>query len=119
MVLFNFLHTSFKSNKKLLFALKETLGLSFSLSNQLCCLVGLNSFSEIKNLTLEALTRIQNFCSLNYLTSSKLLDFTEQQIKALVVLKFVKGYQHTHRLPVRGQRTRTNRKTARRLSFYA
>ena len=66
-----------------------------------------------KDLTTEELSRIQNVIEKNYRVEGELRQLIRRNIERLKNLQAYRGLRHLRRLPVRGQRTKTNSRTVR------
>jgi len=66
-----------------------------------------------KDLTSDEVLRIQNFLETNFPVEGELRQLLKRNIGRLKDLGAYRGLRHMHRLPVRGQRTRTNSRTVR------
>jgi small subunit ribosomal protein S13 len=66
-----------------------------------------------KELTSEEVNRIQGIMEKKYLVEGSLRQTLKQNLQRLKDLKTYRGSRHLRRLPVRGQRTKTNSRTVR------
>jgi len=64
-------------------------------------------------LTSEEIGRIQGFIEKNFRVEGELRQVVKRNIERLKELKAYRGVRHMRRLPVRGQRTKTNSRTVR------
>lgn len=110
----HFLKNQFSPTKNLIVSLKKILGLSFFNALVVSTHFGFNQRSLCSDLTLTLVKRMQAYCVSEFLVQDKLFYQTKSHVRSFINLKTVKGLRHKLRLPVRGQRTHTNRKTARR-----
>lgn len=103
--------------KSLLFALKSIYGLNkFSLI--ILKKLGLSSNIKVKYLSTDQITKLISFLNLsNILLANNLKLFNFRIFKNLISLKSVKSIRLLKGLPVRGQRTHTNAKTAKKKLF--
>lgn len=67
-----------------------------------------------KDLTDEEVVRIRNLVEKEYRVEGDLRRWYSRNLKRLVDIRSFRGRRHRLRLPVRGQRTRTNSRTRRR-----
>lgn len=117
-------------NKKLFNALRQVTGVSYSFSNAVCSVMGLDKSTRIGSLSDEEIKKIEHVIRnpdkygiphfmLNrrkdydtgedkHLITSDLKLFTGFDIKRLKKIKCYKGIRHAIGLPVRGQRTRSH-----------
>ncbi len=66
-----------------------------------------------KDLTADEILRIQNFIEKNFPVEGDLRQIIKRNISRLKELQVYRGVRHMRRLPVRGQRTKTNSRTVR------
>lgn len=66
-----------------------------------------------KELSSEEVKKIQDFIAKNYRVEGNLRREVAANIKRLKEIKAYRGLRHIKRLPVRGQRTKTNTRTIR------
>ena len=67
----------------------------------------------VENLSAEEISRLKKIIEDNYRTGGELRRDTISNIKRLKDIGCYRGTRHIKRLPVRGQRTRTNSRTVR------
>lgn len=66
-----------------------------------------------KDLTPEEVNKIQSYLEKHIKVEGELRQVIRQNINRLKDVKTYRGIRHTRRLPVRGQRTKTNSRTVR------
>ena len=66
-----------------------------------------------KDLDLNEVSRIKEYIEKNYKVEGELRQVIKQNITLLKELQTYRGARHSRRLPVRGQRTKTNSRTVR------
>lgn len=66
-----------------------------------------------KDLASEEIGKIQNFIEKNYKVEGELRQTVKQNITLLKELNAYRGVRHMRKLPVHGQRTKTNSRTVR------
>jgi len=101
--------------KRLVISLTYIFGISLFTSNIVCKKFGFNSNSLLKDVNFTILKEIRKFILLEYFIQDTLRKKVQLAILNLVSIKSVKGLRHKLKLPVRGQRTRSNHKTRRKL----
>ncbi len=101
-------------NKNILYALTSIYGIGISRAKYICNIVNINYYSKIGNLSSDKLNLIRNKIS-NFLIEGDLRREVMLNIKRLIDINSYRGLRHRKHLPVRGQRTRTNAKTCRKL----
>jgi small subunit ribosomal protein S13 len=103
-----------QSKKPINIVLKQVFGLSFHLSNQICYSIGINSNILAINLNKSHWDKISSIVQNNYFIESELKKLIQDDINCLSRIVCYRGIRHNMRLPLRGQRTRTNAKTSRK-----
>lgn len=100
--------------------LKKQFGLNLGKSFKLCNNLGFNKKSQLqfnnKNKILLLNLLLQRKYNINKLFIVKFLYY---RLRKQVNSKSMKGFRHVKNLPVRGQRTHTNRDTQKRLNRYS
>ena len=74
---------------------------------------GIDGRKLTKDLTPEEVNKIQTVLEKNYKVEGELRQIVKQNIARLKDIKAYRGVRHLRRLPVRGQRTKTNSRTIR------
>lgn len=103
-------------NKSIYFALKAVYGIGKSKAFFICKMLGFSYNLKTKNLSNDQIQHIiklvesLTFLVANDLKRTKLLEF-----QRLVSIKSYRGLRKKKGFPVRGQRTHTNAKTAKRI----
>ena len=110
------LETELLEKKPVFFSLAKIFGINRYQSSLICKALGLSY-----NCTLASLTQDQVLNLVKFVENSNLLingDLKKSKIllaKKLVQIKALRGIRRLRKLPVRGQRTHTNAKTASKL----
>lgn len=99
-------------NKKIEIALTYIYGIGPMLSKKILASTKVPNKSA-KELTPEEVNKIQNFIEKNYKVEGHLRQDIREHIKRLKEINSYRGTRHLRRLPVRGQRTKTNSRTIR------
>jgi small subunit ribosomal protein S13 len=108
--------TELLENKTVILALKLIFGLGNFNAALVTKKLGFSSNLKIKNLLkkqIHELIRVVNL--LNVLLANDLKKFRFSMFQKLLSIKSIKGFRKSCGLPVRGQRTHTNAKTARKV----
>jgi small subunit ribosomal protein S13 len=71
-------------------------------------------YNKSVKLTEKEYITLYNFLYNNFIIDLKLKDKKYMQIKNLISLKTYKGFRHSNRLPVNGQRSKTNAQTRKK-----
>ena len=110
----------FINEKKLLVVeLNQIYGIGFLKSKQLYNDLGFSKGIRVSDLNEQDLEDILIWIKKNIgLTGSNLERYNQTNIKHLIEKKAYRGFRHLRKLPVNGQRRRTNRKTQRKLGQF-
>lgn len=95
-------------------ALNKIYGLGEFFSNQLCDQLGINSNFKMNQLKRNQIDKINRIVASYYITGYELHKKSNIDIKRQISIGSYKGFRHVNKLPVRGQRTKTNSRTARK-----
>lgn len=109
------LNTHLNTQKKMKTALREIYGLGLHTCYQLCDLVGVSSERRLKQLSSKQLELLTHLVNQNYTISGEVKRATLRNIQRVIKIASYRGFRHTEGLPVRGQRTHGNSRTARKL----
>ncbi len=102
------------SNKHVVIALRKIYGIGKVSAFYICKKAGVSPFLKVNQLTDEVITFIQKIVS-EFDVEGNLRTRIRFNIKRLKDIKCYRGVRHKIGLPVRGQRTRTNARTRKRL----
>lgn len=100
-------------NKRIEIALTYLYGVGRSLSNKILAAAKVDINKKAKDLTSDEVNRIQSFIEKNYKVEGDLRRIIKYNITLLKDLQTYRGNRHARKLPVRGQRTKTNSRTVR------
>jgi small subunit ribosomal protein S13 len=100
-------------NKRIEISLTYLYGIGRSLSRKTLEAAKVDMGKHAKDLTAEEISRIQAFIEKNFPVGGELHQRIKTDIGRLKDLQTYRGMRHLRRLPVRGQRTRTNSRTVR------
>ncbi|MCL4404354.1 30S ribosomal protein S13 [Patescibacteria group bacterium] len=100
-------------NKKLNIALGYIYGVGRSNAVVVLEAMKIDGSKRAKDLTPEEVNKIQSFLEKNYKVEGELRQVIKQNINRLKDIKAYRGVRHMRKLPVRGQRTKTNSRTVR------
>lgn len=87
-------------------------GIGRTLSRKILTSAKIDLNKRMKNVTPEEVNKIKGFLEKNYKIEGGLHQVIKQNINLLKELKTYRGTRHVRHLPVRGQRTKTNSRTA-------
>ncbi|MEK7193336.1 MAG: 30S ribosomal protein S13 [Patescibacteria group bacterium] len=100
-------------NKRTEVALTYLYGVGISLSRRVLDSVKVDGNKRAQALTAEEVNKIQNHLEKNFQVEGALRQVIRRNIQRLKELQVYRGTRHMRRLPVRGQRTKTNSRTVR------
>jgi small subunit ribosomal protein S13 len=106
-----------KKDKKLCYALPELYGIGLVTARRIAYELGLSPNLKLKDLTEEQQYQIIKKIKDDYCLETNLQEKIKKNIQRYIMNGSLRGFRHKHKLPVRGQRTHTNGKTARRVIF--
>jgi small subunit ribosomal protein S13 len=112
-----FLGKNLKENKKLKFELNKIYGLNLNNIQNLFKFLGINSTIQTKYLKKILFFKLKNKINENYIIESDLKKELNLNNLNDLNIKTIKSLRKINGLPVRGQRTKTNAKTTKKLSF--
>ncbi|OGY97125.1 MAG: 30S ribosomal protein S13 [Candidatus Liptonbacteria bacterium GWB1_49_6] len=100
-------------NKRIEIALTYLYGIGLSTSRKIIGATNIDASKRAQRLTSEEINKIQSFIEKNISAEGELRQIIRRNIQRLKDLQVYRGTRHARRLPVRGQRTRTNSRTVR------
>ena len=100
-------------NKRSIIALTYIFGIGRSRSQDILDATGIDGSVRIQELTEEEVGRLRAYIDQSYKVEGDLRRQESQNIKRLQEIGCYRGIRHRRRLPVRGQRTRTNARSNR------
>jgi len=99
-------------DKRVVIGLTYIYGIGRSTSVKLLSSAGIDQDTRVRNLSESEVQRLRELIS-KITTEGDLRRQTQLNIKRLMEINSYRGLRHRRRLPVRGQRTRTNGRTRR------
>nr|YP_010437032.1 ribosomal protein S13 [Ulva meridionalis]UTA96506.1 ribosomal protein S13 [Ulva meridionalis]UTA96566.1 ribosomal protein S13 [Ulva meridionalis]UTA96623.1 ribosomal protein S13 [Ulva meridionalis]UTA96675.1 ribosomal protein S13 [Ulva meridionalis]UTA96728.1 ribosomal protein S13 [Ulva meridionalis] len=111
------LGTHLNQKQSLLISLQALFGLNTTNALKICSLVGISPKVKLEKLRVNQLNKLMRICREEVDTS--LIRYTQNDIQRLIQLKHYRGTRHMFGLPARGQRTRTNAQTSKKIKKYA
>ena len=93
--------------------LRYIYGIGPSLSRKIVAQAGINPLVKVKDLTEEEVSRLREIIEKGFKVEGELRKEINLNIQRLIEIGSYRGIRHRLRLPVRGQRTRTNARTKR------
>ena len=98
-------------NKRLVVGLTYIYGIGLSSSQKILESAGVNPDTRTDNLTPDEIARIRSIIETQEEVEGDLRREVQMNIKRLMDLGCYRGLRHRKKLPVRGQRTKTNART--------
>jgi len=93
------------------------LGLGFKSSVKVCHYCSISIYARFDDLSLRQKNALLNYLGNHFILGSNLEQSIFYNIKQKVLNKTYAGFRHSRGLPVRGQRTKTNASTSRKIKF--
>lgn len=107
--------TELVENKQIYHSLTQIYGLGKKQSSFICRKLGFSKNLKVKDLSKDQITELLKLIDvLNLTLASDLKKLKFLSIKNLISIKSYRGFRRNQGLPLRGQRTHTNSKTARK-----
>ena len=107
--------TKLLENKSIFFALTSIYGIGRARSFKICKKLGFSTNLKVRDLSEEHTLKVAKLIELSdFAITSELRKIQTLNLKRLVSIKSYRGIRRIKGLPVRGQRTHTNAKSARR-----
>lgn len=117
MIYFIIFETELCLKKSIFFSLVSIFGIGKFNSFLICKQLGFSKNLKTRNLTKEQINKIIQIIEfLNFKIGSNLKKSKILNAKKLILIKCYKGLRKIKGLPVRGQRTHTNSRTARKIN---
>jgi small subunit ribosomal protein S13 len=99
------------NEKRLKFSLPYIYGIGVSLAEKICQELNIDPMKKTADLTPEEIGKIEKYIDDNLKIGNELKREIQTNIKRLIEINCYRGLRHKRKLPVRGQRTRTNART--------
>jgi len=100
-------------NKRIEIALTYIYGVGRTASNKILSVAKVNPDKRAKELTPDEVNRLKIALEKGFKIEGELRQVLKQNIARLAHISSYRGLRHKKRLPVRGQRTKTNSRTVR------
>jgi small subunit ribosomal protein S13 len=100
-------------DKPIWVALQRIYGIGASSSQHILAASGIDSGLRVKELSEEQVGQIRDVLDKQYKVEGDLRREVQSNIKRMIEISCLRGIRHRMRLPVHGQRTRTNARTKR------
>lgn len=112
-------HTYLAPTLRVRKALTSLFGIGTFRAHQICDQLGFRETKRIGDLSSSHIAVLTRILTHSYFTESELRRAIGEDVKRLISIASYRGFRHVQRLPLRGQRTRTNSRSARRTSSRA
>ena len=109
----NLLGVKLSIERPLFEGLVEIYGISRGQAKEICSILGVSLRAPYISLNNKKRKRFRSLIN-NMVLGPQLLQLKYRNIKNLKVIRSYRGYRHKFKLPIRGQRSRTNAKTRRK-----
>ncbi len=110
--------TNIKDSKKINVGLRKIYGIGKTFSKKITEQLGMSHRVKISRLSNAQLQYITRVISNSFNIGSQVKQERNENIRRLIRISCYRGFRHVNRLPVRGQRTRDNAQTCRKLKHY-
>jgi small subunit ribosomal protein S13 len=100
-------------NKKIAIALTYLYGIGRARAERIVSESKIDASKTAKELTPDDINKIQSIMEKNFKIEGELRQVIKQNIARMKEIKAYRGVRHLRRLPVRGQRTKTNSRSVR------
>ena len=97
--------------KKVYVSLSYLFGIGMITAKQICKAVNVDCEKRMKELSDEEVEKLRNYIDKHFSVEGDLRGQISQNIKLKIAIGCYEGSRHRNRLPVHGQRTKTNAKT--------
>ncbi len=100
-------------DKKIGYSLPYIYGIGLSLSKKILNDLKIDENIRTKDISTDDLKKIQDYIEKHFTVENELKREIRKNVTRLIHINAYKGNRHSRRLPVRGQRTKTNTRTVR------
>ncbi|HPH98242.1 MAG TPA: 30S ribosomal protein S13 [Anaerolineaceae bacterium] len=100
-------------NKRIDIGLRYLYGIGPTTSDQILAATKINPATRVKDLTEAEATTLREYVARNFTVEGDLRREVQMNIKRLMEIGCYRGLRHRRNLPSRGQRTRTNARSAK------
>ncbi|HOD96775.1 MAG TPA: 30S ribosomal protein S13 [Candidatus Paceibacterota bacterium] len=100
-------------NKSIYISLSYIYGIGQSLAKKILKTANIDIQKKTKDLTAMEISRLQEIIDNNYKIEGDLRREIQSNVRRLKDINAYRGIRHARKLPVRGQRTKTNSRTVR------
>ena len=100
-------------NKRVEVALSYLYGIGAVLSRRILAETKISPDKRVKDLNQEEVKKIQDYIEKHFKVEGELRQVIKSNIGRLKEIQAYRGLRHARKLPVRGQRTKTNSRTVR------
>ena len=111
------LGTHLNQKQSLLISLQSIVGVNSINALKICSLVGVSPKVKLEKLKVNQLNKLMRVCREE--VDPSLIRYTQNDVQRLIQLKHYRGTRHMFGLPARGQRTRTNAQTSKKIKKHS
>jgi small subunit ribosomal protein S13 len=104
----------FSANANICVSLSQIQGISRKRAKEACRGTSISELALFSDLHPNQLKSLVDYIERNFTVDSDLRQLKSQNIKEIILIRAYRGDRHKSRLPVRGQRTKTNARTVRK-----
>ena len=97
--------------KRLMFSLPKIYGIGVSLAKKICEELNIDPMKKTGELTTEEVGKLEKYINEKLKVEGELKREIQANIRRLIDIQCYRGLRHLRKLPVWGQRTRTNART--------
>jgi len=108
-----FLGVNIPDNKIVEISLSYIYGIGVASARKVVAAAKIDPKKRVKDLTTEEFNQLKDFIEKTYKVEGELRQSIKQNINRLKEISCYRGSRHLRRLPVRGQRTKTNSRSVR------
>ncbi|MCL4358239.1 MAG: 30S ribosomal protein S13 [Patescibacteria group bacterium] len=98
-------------DKRVMFSLPRIYGVGQPLAKEVCLELKIDPMKKIGELSSDDISKIEKYINSRVKVEGELRREVQSNIKRLVEISSYRGSRHHHKLPARGQRTKTNART--------
>lgn len=110
-----FLSLQLVKKQNLIVSLIHIFGINFYFASKICTKFGFTKNSLFEDVPLDLLSELRKFILTTYSIQGSLKNKINSDIHDIILNRSIRGLRHKLQLPVRGQRTRTNHKTRKKI----
>lgn len=102
-------------NKEIIYSLTHLFGINRYNSKKICKNIGINPSVSVNSLKKRKIRKLIQYIDQNFIIEQNLKKKLILKKQKLIDMKSTRGLRNLQGLPIRGQRTHTNKKTSKKL----